>query len=742
MEAANPHNSQRPAATSGPGELILQNGRQAGARRALGVPTTFLGRQDGCDIRLNVDGVAPMHCVLVASPDGLHVRDLNSAHGTCVNGERVESAWLRHGDVLNVGPFQFRVELTPASATPAAPMAEPSEHTREALRIQAAAVAAQQIALEEEEARLELRRQNLEHQEEQLAAHLAEKQRHVQIWTQYTASERDALHKEKLEHEKQRALQTQELLKAQQEVSDGQQKNLRERQRIDTVYQRLRTRWRRHGEAERQRHHRQTLKLQAESQTLQERQATLTAQEAAHAQDVLCLNTERELFTRQMRDEHDRLNDQQQTWRRRRSQEHAALKAKELSVAEAQANLQKAGTLLAREKANWDQQHDALQKELHGLNNRIVHQRMRIQQQEEELARLDDAVRERRSQADEPEPIECEVEELADDPAADAPAGQHRMAELDRLAGELVDQRVHLIEQYARLGQIQDAWQRQRDQAAAELDCLAQRLAAEEDALSQRDRQTILIEDSLRERQEEINAARQDLQVWRAQWKSHEATFTHEHQTQMAALRQKETLLQEQLADLVALRQRWNQRRQQEIEQQRTTRTLLEQQQRDTHQLRAELFDKTQQLESEKRVLAEKALALEQYRQEVFFRANDPASQRRVERLRRRWLTLNATVIRTAKIEREAVQKALLALEALRAEMQEQTNQRMVADTSLAEKQAALDEREAILKARQLHLEHELKCLEQRAPERRTREQVEILAQMMYENDTPIEKAA
>ena len=650
MDKANPQKSQRPAANSGPGELIVQNGRQAGARRVLGTPTTFLGRHHSCDIRLNVDGVAPMHCVLVAGPEGLQVRDLDSAHGTYVNGDRADNAWLRSGDVLIVGPFQFRVELASKIDLPSAPIDdERADSIREGLRVQAAAIAAQQIALDEEEARLQHRRHDLEQQEEQLAAHLAEKQRQVQIWSDYTAAECATLHKEKVEHEKQIAKQNQEMVQARQDLIDEHQKNLQERQRIDKVYQRLRKRWQRHGAAQREKHHRQGLKLQAEAQTLQERHATLAAQETAHAQDLLCFNAERELATRQVRDTHETFNEQQQAWRRRRSHEFAALKAKELAVSEAQFNLRKAGALLVQEKVNWDHQQASLQQELHGLNNRIVHQRLRIQEQQEELNRLDAGVRKRRSEANRPEPLEREVEGFADMPLAQAPAWEPRLAELGQLASELADQRLHLIEQYARLAEIQDTWQRHRDQAAAELDQLAQRLAAEEESLSERDRQTILTEESLRQRHQELDAAGQDLQVWRAQWKSHEAMFTHEHQTQMSALRQKETLLQEQLADLVALRQRWNQRRRQEQERERTTRTLLEQQQRDTHQLRAELFEKGQRLEAENRILAEKALALEQYRQEVFFRAHDPASQRRVERLRRRWLTLNADVIRTAK---------------------------------------------------------------------------------------------
>jgi len=61
-----------------------------------------------------VDGIDPLHCVLAFGLDGVQLRDLNSVHGTYVNGERVENVTLRDGDLLKVGPFQFRVELTAA----------------------------------------------------------------------------------------------------------------------------------------------------------------------------------------------------------------------------------------------------------------------------------------------------------------------------------------------------------------------------------------------------------------------------------------------------------------------------------------------------------------------------------------------------------------------------------------------------------------------------------------------------
>ena len=50
-----------PPSAPGPGELVVQNGRHAGARRPLAVPMTLIGRANGCDVRLNVEPVKPLH---------------------------------------------------------------------------------------------------------------------------------------------------------------------------------------------------------------------------------------------------------------------------------------------------------------------------------------------------------------------------------------------------------------------------------------------------------------------------------------------------------------------------------------------------------------------------------------------------------------------------------------------------------------------------------------------------------
>src|SRR5882724_11554841 len=122
--------------TPATGELIVQVGRQAGTRRPLNAPLTFIGRAPGCDLRLNVEGVSPLHCLIVQSPTGFLVRDLDSAGGTFVNGKRVANQAVGDGDTLAVGPFLFRLHLPTDTAAPQ----ETNAAEKDALRVQAAAV--------------------------------------------------------------------------------------------------------------------------------------------------------------------------------------------------------------------------------------------------------------------------------------------------------------------------------------------------------------------------------------------------------------------------------------------------------------------------------------------------------------------------------------------------------------------------------------------------------------------------
>ena len=92
-----------------PAELVIQNGRLKGTSRPLSQSLTLIGRSADCDLRLNVDGIHPLHCLLAQTPDGLMLRDLSGDGTVLVNGESVPVGSLQNGDVLAVGPFQFVV---------------------------------------------------------------------------------------------------------------------------------------------------------------------------------------------------------------------------------------------------------------------------------------------------------------------------------------------------------------------------------------------------------------------------------------------------------------------------------------------------------------------------------------------------------------------------------------------------------------------------------------------------------
>ena len=66
----------------------------------------------GCDVGLDAADVSNLHCVIARTADGcFRLRDCNSRAGTKINGDSVKSTALRDGDVLQVGPFCFTVQI-------------------------------------------------------------------------------------------------------------------------------------------------------------------------------------------------------------------------------------------------------------------------------------------------------------------------------------------------------------------------------------------------------------------------------------------------------------------------------------------------------------------------------------------------------------------------------------------------------------------------------------------------------
>jgi pSer/pThr/pTyr-binding forkhead associated (FHA) protein len=110
--------------------LIVTHGNTANKHRPLLGDAIILGRGRGCDLRLEAGDVSELHCIITRRPDGFRIRDCASRAGTRLNGEAVQEAMLDDGDVLQIGSFSFRVEVTPGEEA-----WSPPEHTAAASRL-------------------------------------------------------------------------------------------------------------------------------------------------------------------------------------------------------------------------------------------------------------------------------------------------------------------------------------------------------------------------------------------------------------------------------------------------------------------------------------------------------------------------------------------------------------------------------------------------------------------------------
>jgi predicted component of type VI protein secretion system len=84
-------------------------------------PILLLGRHQECDIQLSSRKISRRHCCIAQINNQLLVRDLCSTNGIRINGVRVTESYLKDGDQLTVGNYNYRLqwEEQPAAARPA-----------------------------------------------------------------------------------------------------------------------------------------------------------------------------------------------------------------------------------------------------------------------------------------------------------------------------------------------------------------------------------------------------------------------------------------------------------------------------------------------------------------------------------------------------------------------------------------------------------------------------------------------
>lgn len=88
--------------------LLVERGRDAGARYLLDTNEATAGRHPKSDIFLDDITVSRHHCRFIRSDEGFALEDLGSLNGTYVNKVLVETpAPLRQGDEVQIGKFRM-----------------------------------------------------------------------------------------------------------------------------------------------------------------------------------------------------------------------------------------------------------------------------------------------------------------------------------------------------------------------------------------------------------------------------------------------------------------------------------------------------------------------------------------------------------------------------------------------------------------------------------------------------------
>ncbi len=606
------------------GELVVQNGRLRGTRRALAPALTLIGRDPACEFHLNVEGVNPLHCAIVHGPAGFQLRDLGSVRGTFLNGEAIQDVPLHHDDVLTVGPFQFRVQLPASEELPEPPLGEASLRAeRDALRIQAAAVAAQQAELAEEENQLQQRRKALQRQKEQLATHLDERRQELLDLREQARQDRAALKAEADAARRQNEEVRAALEKEREAVRHELQQAGKERRRLVELRKRLKKRWRKHWQTHETDLRRREREAEARRVKAEQDAAELQRERVRLTQAQLRFNGEVELGRRQLQDEWQQLGLAQQQWEACLNQEQAERTRRLRDLDRREAAVAGAEQALAEQKRLAEQLHLQLRKETEGLDTRIRNQRLKLLAQEKQET-------------------PAAGQEQAE---AEAPAAIVRRREPDvprvlaRLAGDLADQRRHLLEQWQHLLELQESWGPQRSAILAEFEASARELVQREWRLDSREQALAASETDLRRRQEALFEVRCSLEAWHARLTARETFLDNERVMLLADVRGREELAEARTRRLEELRQKHVRRRGQEMEELRQARTLHEQMRHDYTLLWQECQDRRAELIRGQRDLAARTLALEQLRQELLRRSADtPGTDKRLERLRRRHL--------------------------------------------------------------------------------------------------------
>jgi transcriptional regulator with GAF, ATPase, and Fis domain len=120
--------------------LIAISGPLAGTSLTLGVGPVTFGRDRDCTLHLRDLIVSRHHCVIEPAGAGFRLRDLDSRHGTFVNGLPVHERDLEPGDQISLGDSLFLLQAdSPELEIPESPLLEDGSFEAESTILRPAA---------------------------------------------------------------------------------------------------------------------------------------------------------------------------------------------------------------------------------------------------------------------------------------------------------------------------------------------------------------------------------------------------------------------------------------------------------------------------------------------------------------------------------------------------------------------------------------------------------------------------
>jgi DNA repair exonuclease SbcCD ATPase subunit len=408
------------------------------------------------------------------------------------------------------------------------------------------------------------------------------------------------------------------------------------------------------------------------------------------------------------------------------------------------ATLAEAEQDLAAQQARWNKRRLKLEKEVEGLEHRINNYRRKLG-----ALQVSSGPETGASESEDQQPPVADARPLSNTAPADAVPPipgvngdyERRLAVLDTIAGELADQRLHLVEECERFLRAQQSWRRDHDAAAAELETLARNLERREQGVLQ-------AEEENRRRIEESQQTIRQLEGRQAELTLRTATWEGERDRWAAELRSREEGVERRLAALTELRRQWTERRHQEVTRLHEEFNALKQLKEEWATLRAEWVRQHARVTDRQRDLAERALALEQYKQQYVVSSGHPAvAEKQIQQLRREWTDASATARQELANDRKALDFQMTRLQELFRRTRKLAGEVAVRAAHQSERETAEEHKEALAASDSAKVRQELRSLRaHRAVSEREiaalRDEVERLARLLLDEAASAPHAA